>query len=228
MTPAELNQLLSSVRHQKFRGQSQKRLDQINTVSNANIERWSNYTEKQKKAISINRQKANMEKWSNMGTYILRSPGYDLIDYYDYKWKEYVASLGKDGGISGKNHGRNQLGYVSPKVIYQIRYQTKYHNKNYKEKIWQILEPHIKQDSVAPAFHHSCKNAMYKWLTTEKSKSYEFVILEELYNFMDKHLDMKVHRGEIRPHSEKNFSDNTLWWRKQAAGWSIIYVPKKQ
>lgn len=196
-------------------------------VSLQTKERWSNLSPKEREKQVRKVKQINYDKWSNLGTYILRSPGVDLLDYYDAKWQEYVDNLGVNGGLSGKNNGRNQIGLIPPSVVYQLRFCVpgpKEDRKNFKDNAWKLLSKYVDRDSVWEKYHLEVRNRMYStWLTQENSVSYEFNILEELYDFMDDHLNMKVHRGEIRPHSDKNYKPDTVWWRKEAAGWSIIW-----
>jgi len=191
--------------------------------SHSQKEAWLGYSAEGKQQRTDKIRKLNLEKWSNKGTYILRSPGADLLDFYDECWQEYIDNLGKDGGLSGKNNGRNQIGGVLPSVVYKLRFETEFKPKHFKSKAWELLSDYIDQDSVWKNYHLDVRKNMYSWLTQEQSVSYEFDLLERLYDFMDEHLNMKVHRGEVRPHSDKNYKPHTLWWRKEAAGWSIIY-----
>ena len=62
-------------------------------------ELWDNYTPAEKDKRLHNVIKANEDYNSNRGTYILRSPGIDLLDFYDAKWHEYVDNLGVNGGM---------------------------------------------------------------------------------------------------------------------------------
>ena len=203
-----------------------KRILRYERAGLANKERWDNYTPEERQRITKNITEKNYETWSNKGVYVLRSPGKDLLNYYDHKWQEYVDDIGV-GKIYKKNHGRNGIGLIPPSAIYKLRFQTDRNRKTFKTEAWKILSQYVDQDSQWGNYYLDCRDKMHKWLTQENSKSYEFVLLEELYDFMDEHLNMKVHRGEIRPHAEgNNHSDNTLWWRKEAAGWSIVYKEK--
>ena len=200
--------------------------------STSQAERWRAMPAGERTRMVENLKQRNIDVWSNKGTYILRSPGVDLLDYYDEKWHEYINALGKDGGLSGKNNGRNQVGGLPPSMVYKIRYEigTPRRGANqsdvntFKNRAWSLMESYIDKDTVWRNYHMDVYKQMYSWLTCETSKSYEFRLLEELYDFMDQHLNMKVHRGELRPHSKKNYKPSNIWWRKEAAGWSVIFV----
>tara|TARA_R110000764_G_scaffold236278_1_gene331336 strand:- start:38 stop:775 length:738 start_codon:yes stop_codon:yes gene_type:complete len=193
-------------------------------------ELWDNYTPAEKDKRLHNVIKANEDYNSNRGTYILRSPGIDLLDFYDAKWHEYVDNLGVNGGMSGKNKGRNRVGKVPPSVVYKMRFELSGPRAGgnastispFKHEAWELMGEYLEQDSVWCNYHLDTRKTMYRWLTQERSISYEFNILEELYDFMDAHIGMKVDRGQIRPHSKKNCRPDTIWWRKEAAGWSIV------
>lgn len=212
-------------REQGYLEEDDKRILRYERQGLETKERWDNYTPAEKENILGIVRQANHTFWSSKAIYVLRSPGVDLLDYYDAKWQEYVDNLGVNGGLSGKNHGRNQIGLIPPSVVYKLRFcmPGPKEDRKFKDNAWKLLSKYVDRNNAHIAYHLEVRNRMYStWLTQENSVSYEFNILEELYDFMDDHLNMKVHHGEIRPHSDKNYKPDTVWWRKEAAGWSII------
>jgi hypothetical protein len=196
----DVNNKLSSTRDQKFRSIKESIL-----VRNNNLD-----------AI-------NKAKWSSKGVYILSSPGSDLLNFYDEKWQEYIDDLGV-GKIYSKNNGRNQIGLVPPSIVYKMRFIISRDRKTFKNECWELLSPYVNKETAHTAYHNETASRMYQWLTEAKSKQYKFNLLEQVYDFLDDHLSIKVHRGELSPHRKDNPTNSTVWWRKEAAGWSIRFI----
>lgn len=200
LSATEINKLLAKTRNQDFRNKTESIL-----LRNENL------------------RFINEDKWSSKGVYIVSTPGSDLLDFYDEKWQEYIDDLGI-GKIYSKNNGRNQIGLVPPSIVYKMRFIISRDRKTFKNECWELMSPYVNQETCHKAYHNETASKMYNWLTEEKSKQYKFNMLEQVYDFMDKQLCVKIHRGEVNPHKKDNPTNSTLWWRKEAAGWSIRFI----
>jgi hypothetical protein len=152
------------------------------------------------------------------GTYIVRSPGCDLLDFYDNEWLSY-------------KNGKSKQATLPPSIIYRIRHAEQYAPRTRHSRIVEILEQEGYGDVVknsATCFTKDVFNSMYKWLPTTPHESWEFREQTEAYNFV-KELFPNKFKGkrlnqQIQPYSKINPITTHMWWMSQPAGWSIIYV----
>jgi len=139
---------------------------------------------KEKQAISLS--KTTLENEANVYEYkyVVHSPGKDLLYIYD-----------KHATVKNKT--------FLPSTIYHYRYEHEYPNFNdlndrYNTYIKPGKNDYLKErlsyvfESSANAYYVNSINRKYPWLTTAKSKSYEFDNLLEVRKFFDEHLGINI------------------------------------
>ena len=196
MTPAELNDLLNSVRHQKFRKKHQSRLDVANYTMNNN-------------AILY-----------DIGTYVLRSPGNDLLDFYD----SMSLRLDPDSKCACP---------IPPSVVFDMRYRLEIPDyileNHYNYGINAYLQHRYRNfyDTQDRSWYKQKYKQTYKWLVDEPHKEYRFSNRRRLDEFIKNKLKITMHHhinlnNYITNNTGKKLYAEEMTWRGSGAGWSIV------
>lgn len=174
----------------------------------------------QKKQHSINSKKSNSVIYGNQ-TYILRSPGNDLLDFYDKKNLEL-----------GSNN--RQQSKVPPSVVFEYRFRHEYpkelfdKSKNYG--MFAYLRDQLKHyhNTNDPTYWSQIYKNRYDWLVDKPHIEYRFKHKSELMDFL------KIQTGQIAISNKlahntntgiiKKESLETMFWRGKLKGWSIVIV----
>lgn len=172
----------------------------------------------QRKENSKNSKKSNSIIYGNQ-TYVLRSPGNDLLDFYDKKNLE----LGPDN---------RQYSKVPPSVVFEYRFRHKYpkelfdKSKNYG--IFAYLRDQLKR--YHKTNDHTYWSQVYKnrydWLVDEPHNEYRFKHKSELMNFLKEQTGQKAISDKIAHNTNtgniKEECLETMFWRGKLKGWSIV------
>jgi len=176
----------------------------------------------------------NREKY-NVGKWVLRSPGSDLLDYYD----KQNAMLPHDSKAYCK---------VPPSVVYHYRYEHKYPSKifdksyNYGRSAYlrdtlkkyydsSVLDKHmpcgrVKRDNT---YWGMIYTRTFRWLTTEKHTAHEFDIQSDMNEFLLKQMDQKSRNISQTIFHMANVDNarymTQCYWRGKLAGWSVEFIP---
>lgn len=157
--------------------------------------------EQQRKKISETTSKSNQMRYETV--WIVRSPGNDLLDFYD----EQMLSLDPNSKAYSK---------IPPSKVFELRFRTEYpqfqRGANRPGK-WSYIGDLCKEYYVTK--DHTYWSQVYKtrfrWLTDVPHQEWHFKYLRDANQFLKQHLGV---------HSFK--SNNTMFWRGDLAGWSIV------
>jgi hypothetical protein len=127
--------------------------------------------------------------------YILRSPGNDLLDYYDE--------------INKLRHKNNKL-LLPPSVIYHYKFiEPNWTTAEVKAKF-----PHIKPNTLYPLLRHRVE-----WLIDQPHTEYKFENRQQMVEWCQK----KFGNGAaIREIADPHKGTAGMAWKGAMAGWSII------
>jgi len=196
MTPQEINELLRSTRDQAFRKKPQQYIDVAN---NSRAHNLLNY---------------------GKGTYILRSPGNDLLDFYDTQ----MLNLDSTSKAFSK---------IPPSVVYHYRFEHEYpaelfdKSKNYGRYAYlrdQLSNYFVSADNT---YWSQVYYTRMKWLVDKPHKEYKFKLKSEVDDFALKQFGQKISHKLATQKASKQLKipvHQTMFWRGKVAGWSIIYV----
>ena len=150
--------------------------------------------------------KMNKERFAHI-KYVFRTPGNDLLDFYD-KMREKREATGKS--------------QIKPSVIYQIRYVEQYEKGFMNARVREILSEHVDLSKQSECFCGDVRKRHMKWLTTEKSKQYTFSTQKEILDFLEKEYNTKSYIP-INPTADKPVYEH-MWWHGKLVGCSLIAV----
>lgn len=170
--------------------------------------KWDNpeYAEKVTKAIT----KMSKERFAHQ-QYVFRTPGSDLLDFYDKMWEQRVAKF---------------KCRIKPSVVYQIRFLEDYEKGKMQKKILDICSEYIDVSDVNETFAKELRKKHYKWLTTKKSKQYTFDTQQEILDFLLKEYNTKSYIP-LNPNAKKHERrDEHMWWHSKLIGCSLILKEK--
>lgn len=141
-----------------------------------------------------NAAKYGGKKW------ILRSPGSDLLSYYD----EQNLLLGSDNRAYSK---------IPPSLVFDVRFKL---NINKSQEIRYYCKNFY--DIKDPTYWFQVRDKRYAWLTEEESQTYEFEFKKDLVDF----LKTKFNQPNFYLPSNPDKDWTKMFWRGKCAGWSII------
>lgn len=167
--------------------------------------------------------KKNSRDYYDLGTYILRSPGNDLLEFYDSMMLELDPTS-------------KAWSYIPPSIVFDIRYKHQYPNyvfdssKNFG--VLSYLKELLKNyyDTDDHTYWGQIYNKRYEWLIDAPSKSYEFNTKKDLRDFFKKTFnqvgggDLNISALITQPDSE-SIKLHDMYWRGKLAGWSIEFKP---
>ena len=177
--------------------------------------RWKTDPELKEKA-SARSKKHNIDQY-NVGTYIVRSPGNDLLDFYD---QMHAACF--DGG---------NITPVPPSRIFQFRFRTELPEAFGANHASGPTHTSIFREVCAPYADNfdskkiaSDKNKLFKWLVDKPSVQKEFKLGRHAVDYLSE-IKGKSQRGlRIVVHSD-NPDHEEIFWKGPLAGWSIVFIP---
>lgn len=170
-------------------------------------------------------QKGNNLELYGQGTYTLRSPGNDLLDFYD----EQMQLLDPTGKAYSK---------IPPSVVYHYRFEHNYpaelfdKSKNYGRNAYlrdQLSDYHVTKDPRDSTYWAQVYKTRMKWLIDKPHKEWTFrlqtdldKLAKELFGQRISHiLSTQTATGNLN--TEKHVS---MVWRGKSAGYSLIWEPK--
>jgi len=156
-------------------------------------------------AMSSDRMRSYNLKKVEQYKYIFRTPGSDLLDFYDKMWQKYT---------------RTNKSPIPPSAVYRIRYQETYEKGKKMQKLWDIIGEYTDISRLSECFPKDAINRHCKWLTKEKSKQYTFNIQLDLRKFILENYNIKDKALLISP-TGKGIKE-TIFWFGDIAGCSII------
>jgi hypothetical protein len=164
---------------------------------------------KRKQAASQRRRNLNEEKYGT-GTYVVRSPGNDLLDFYDQEMKKLDPTS-------------NAASPIPPSVVYHYRFEHEYpefkrganrpgRNSYLREK---LKDYYYTDDN---SYYATVYTIRYKWLVDTASVVKTFKFNKDAENYMKQQLGQNsfVFTGVTENNSK-------MFWRGKAQGWSITW-----
>lgn len=147
--------------------------------------------------------------------YIVRSPGNDLLDYYDQEMlKLHPAS--------------KAFSKIPPSKVFEIRFRTEYpifkRGANRPGK-WAYIRNLLLNyyDTDDNTYYAQIYKTRFSWLVDQPHEQWEFEYANQAYNF----LITKTNQSSIRKIISTNREDtdivkSQMFWRGSAKGWSVI------
>ena len=198
LTIKEINDRLQATRDQSFRKKTQQYID-----------------------IANNSKAHNMANYGN-GTYTLRSPGNDLLDFYDEQQKSLDPTS-------------KAYSMIPPSVVFHYRFEHDYpaelFNKslNYGRYAYlrdQLSDYHVTKDPKDKTYWAQVYTTRFRWLINQPHKEYQFKLKADLDKFAIEHIGQKI-SGRLSTQKSTNQLLNeqhvTTIWRGKLAGWSVIW-----
>jgi hypothetical protein len=162
------------------------------------------------KKVTKHITKMNKERFAHQ-QYVFRTPGSDLLDFYDKMWEQRDAKM---------------KCRIQPSVVYQLRFLEEYEKGKMQKKILDICSKYIDVTDINETFAKDTKKHVYKWLTTEKSKQYTFDTQQEVLDFLLKEYNTKSYIP-VNPNAKKHEKqEEYMWWHSKLVGCSIIVKEK--
>jgi len=171
---------------------------------------------------SLSSKTANEETYGQV-KWILRSPGNDLLEFYDQQ------------NILLGNTNR-AYSAIPPSLVYHYRFEHRYpkelfdKSKNYG--INSYLRDQLKHLFVAAdkTYWAQVRTTRYDWLVDNPHTSIEFKYRHELIQYLKDNFDQDTFHFKVSVHKSNNklkeFKSEYMIWRGKLKGWSIIVVPK--
>ena len=162
----------------------------------------------------------------DLGIYILRSPGNDLLKYYDNIMLE-------------QDPKSKSYSYIPPSIVFYYRFKHQYPKKlsdksfNYGKATYlrDCLVNYYNTDDTT--YWNQILKDRYNWLVDKPHDKFEFTIIGDLKKFCMKNFGQYQNPKDI---NVKGLITNTneiiegsfhhMWWRGKFAGWSCEFVPK--
>ena len=194
LTVEEINERLKGTRDQTFRKQSQRYIDTANNSRANNIERYY------------------------YGDYILRSPGNDLLDFYD--------SMMLRLDVNSKCRCP-----IPPSVVFDMRFRLKFPDyvepNKYNYGKWAFLADRYRNfyDTTDNTWYAQKYNQTFKWLKDEPHKEWRFKCYNDLKDFAKNKLGITIHHGitlASTQNKSKIFTKEEMTWRGAGAGYSVV------
>lgn len=164
----------------------------------------------------------NLETYGS-GTYIIRSPGNDLLDFYD-KEMQMLDPRGK------------AFSKIPPSVVYHYRFDHEYppelfdKSKNYGRNAYlrdQLKEMHQTKDPKDKTYWGQVYTTRFRWLVDKPHQTYEFKYLREVEDFLknkfNQTVNFKISANRAKWNSKREASFTHMNWRGALAGWSITW-----
>ena len=158
--------------------------------------------------------------------WVVRSPGNDLLDFYDLQ----NELLGKDN---------RAFSAIPPSVVYHYRFEHQYpkelfdKSKNYGRLAYlrdKLNHYHQTTDPKDKTYWGQVYSKRYDWLVNRPHTSYEFDTKADALTFLKEKTGQKSIRDTISVHTVTNrlIEENIehLYLRGEARGWSIITEKK--
>ena len=151
------------------------------------------------------------------GTYEVRSPGCDLVDFYDVMMKRLDPTS-------------KAWSYIPPSVVYHYRYEHEYppelfdKSKNYGRNAY--LRDSLKHlyDTTDATYWAQIYNHRYKWLRNTPSERKQFRYRNQVEEYLRIQNAGKGITGGLGVNSDKHRVEQ-MWWRGNLAGWSVVWTP---
>lgn len=160
--------------------------------------------------------KRNRSLYEEYYTYILRSPGNDLLKFYD----AYNLALGKDN---------RAYSAIPPSVVFYYRFIHEYpdflfdKSKNYGVNAYLRDKLRHLHDTGDNTYWAQVKNTRHSWLKNEPHQSYEFDYAVDLSKFLQNLSTQKSHNNKF---TLVDNIESHLFLRGDLKGWSIVRIPK--
>lgn len=156
----------------------------------------------------------------SVGTYIVRSPGNDLLDFYDMMHKRKVDAP------------KSNIAPIPPSRIFEFRYRAKLPSPIGANGVSGLTQTDVYRQVCSPyADDHDSKRiagdkiVLYKWLVDKPSVQKEFKLRAHAVDYLTE-IKGKNQRGiDITVHTD-NPVHETIFWKGPLAGYSIIFIEK--
>lgn len=180
----------------------------------AQKEYWANASAEVKQLKSLQSKQNNIKHYGK-ATYVVRSPGRDLLDFYDAQWH-----------IKNSNDKNNILP-IPPSLIYKFRYQTEKPKGRGNNQSTGITISDVFKETCKPYADHfpSWKVGkhpqFYPWLTDQLSVQKTFQLRAHAVEYLTQ-IKGSIQRGiSIVQHGDDQVLEQ-LFWKGPLKGYSII------
>jgi len=165
----------------------------------------------------------------DIGTYILRSPGSDLLEFYD------SMMLREDPNSKAYS-------YIPPSLVHRFRYTEDYPtqtlSKKYNYGKGAYIRDRLKNyhDTLDLTYWNQTFKTRYDWLTNQPHTEYKFDTRVDLLDFMREKFSQRGFHWNVNPNAlitgnhnkENEIIFEEMWWRGDLAGWSLVFVPNEK
>ena len=218
LTVEQVNDLLNQTRDQKFRLISEKKLEANYQQAFRMREFYATPPGDVRKQIHSHRRSHLNHHRYGQGTYVVRSPGNDLLDFYDQQ------------NLMMK--GRCQSA-IPPSLIFKIRFRTEFpeiingNNQHKPTRIGMIRDmcADYKQTNDNSYWHQLLKIRM-DWLVDQPHHTHEFKYMEDCLKFLADQFNQSGFRRKLSVNGQG--VKEMMFWRGVARGWSIVYHTQKE
>jgi hypothetical protein len=161
-----------------------------------------------------------------LGTYELRSPGNDLLEFYDSMMLRQEPTS-------------KAFSYIPPSVVYHFRYEHNYPKEVFEKKynfgINRYLKESMKEyyDTTDGTYWGQIYKKRFSWLVDKPSERFVFESSKDLSEYTKKHFGQAVGPktinvgGLISSNEDVGGTFEHMFWRGKLAGWSIVFTPAK-
>jgi hypothetical protein len=186
----------------------------MSQITNFDIGYFPVRSEKFKEANKTrNKQIYGHVKW------IVRSPGNDLLDFYDTQ----NELLGKEN---------RAYSAIPPSIVYHYRFEHQYptelfnKSKNYGRFAYLRDKLNSYHNTSDPTYWAQIYKSRYNWLVNSPHKEFVFETKYESLQFLSQMTEQKAIRNQLSVHTItgtiKKEKLEQMFWRGKAQGWSII------
>jgi hypothetical protein len=194
-----------------------------NTTDDILDSKWNRKRNKQEREKS----KINSREHYNLGHYVLRSPGNDLLDFYD----SMMLRLDKTS---------KAWSYIPPSVVHYFRHKHEYpkyvFDKSKNFGVYRYLRETLKNyyDTDDHTYWAQIHKLRYNWITDNPHTEYVFENAIDLDNYLKTTFGQK---GVLKTINVKTLITNAnttnlvfegMWWRGNLAGWSVVFIPNER
>ena len=159
----------------------------------------------------------------DLGKYVLRSPGNDLLDFYDSMMLRCEQTS-------------KAWSYIPPSVVYHFRYDHDYpeyiHNKSFNYGRLSYLRDSLKDYYYTKdqTYYGQVYSKRYRWLTDKPHEEWSFDTMPDLKDFAKQKLCITLPNNinacsKFTIKNVTTISFYSMCWRGSGAGYTIEFVP---
>ena len=155
--------------------------------------------------------------------WILRSPGNDLLDFYDIQNER----LGKDNRAYSP---------IPPSVVYYYRFNHQYPDELFDKSKNYGINSYLRDrlshlhNTSDPTYWGQVRTSRFNWLIDKPHEEYVFDYANDLFEYLKIRFNQKAITNTLSVHDITNKKKceklEQMFWRGKLKGWSIVVIPK--